>query len=463
MLPLATGDLNGDGFEDIVLGGAAGQITGVWLRSETGFDPARADAFRSARASEDTALELFDIDGDGDLDLYVVSGGYEFEVKAAELADRLYLNDGHGGFSLAADGALPEARESGGCVCASDYDGDGDLDLFVGGRQVPGRYPETPGSRLLRNDSSASVVKFTDQTESDASGLSAVGLATAALWSDHDGDGDADLFVACEWGPVELFRNDGGKLMGATEEAGLAGWSGWWRGLAAADFDGDGDTDLAAGNFGLNSKYHPRPGAPVSIYYADFDGGGTAQIVEAAIKGGRLLPIRGKSCSQAAIPSLRDKFPTFHQFASSALQEIYTEQKLGMALKLEANELRSGLFLNQGDGRFEFEPFPALAQVAPCSDLVVFDAEGDGGSDLFLVQNFFGPQRESGRMDGGLGVLLLGDGEGGFETVWPDRSGLIIPGDARSASALDLDHDGRLDLIVGENDAPLRAFRRLGR
>ncbi len=455
--PLAVGDLDGDGSPDLILGGAAGQACVVWLNQKEGFRSSSRQVFEEDSSSEDIAMELFDVEGDGDLDLYLVSGGYEFYVNSRDLADRLYLNDGKGNFSKAVN-ALPKARDSGGCVASSDFDGDGDLDLFVGGRMVPGSYPEIPRSRLLRNDSSAAGVRF---TEVEASGLSEIGMVTAAIWADIDNDKDPDLLVALDWGPVKLFRNSQGTFEDA--DAGMEKHSGWWRSLTATDVDSDGDLDLVAGNFGLNSKYHPQPGAPVSIYFGDFEGDGKFQIVEAAVKGGLLLPIRGKSCSQDAIPSLRRKFPTYHQFAISSLEDIYSEQTLGDSLKLEVNELRSGIFLNNGKGNFNFSPLPPLAQIAPSSGIAVLDANGDGHGDLFLAQNFYGPQRESGRMDGGLSVLLMGDGKGKFEQMWPDKSGIVIPGDARSVAVEDLNGDNAPDLIIVENNGPVRVFHNRGK
>jgi hypothetical protein len=459
---IAVSDVDGDGDEDLYLGGAAGQPgilaindRGVYRSSESAKTALQADA-----DCEDMGAVFFDADGDGDPDLYVVSGGVEHDADSPRLGDRLYLNDGKGAFARAPSGALPDVRDSGSCVAAADYDRDGDLDLFVGSRVVPRRYPVPPTSRLLRNDSKSSELKFVDATESDAAGLAQTGMVTSALWSDADGDGDVDLLVTHEWGPVKLYRDDDGRLIDASNEAGLTGRLGWWNGISGCDVDHDGDIDYAVTNFGLNTKYHASADQPIIVYYGDFEGYGQLQIVEAVKVGDKEWPIRGRVCSIGAMPTLAERFKTFHEFAVADLQEIYTPERLAQSLKLMVNELRSGLLLNDGAGRFEFRPLPALAQVSPSFGVVFCYADDDANPDLFLVQNFFGPHRLSGHMDGGLGLLLLGDGAGGFNPVWPDRSGFVIPEDAKGLATLDLNADGADDFIVGINGSRFRTFKR---
>jgi hypothetical protein len=343
---------------------------------------------------------------------------------------------------------------------AADYDRDGDLDLFVGRRVVPTRYPVSPTSRLLRNDAKPGRVKFTDVTESAAAGLVQTGMVTSALWSDVDGDSDVDLLVTHEWGPVKLFRNDGGRLLDDTRKAGLADWRGWWNGISGCDIDHDGDVDYAVTNFGLNTKYQASVGEPVVIYYGDFEDYGEFQIVEAAQVGGKLFPLRDRTSVVAAMPTLAERFKTFHDYASADLNEIYTPARLQRALKLEVNELRSGLLLNDGKGRFSFRPLPALAQISPGFGVAFCYADDDLNPDLYVVQNFLSPHRETGRMDGGLSVLLLGDGNGEFKPVWPNRSGLVIPDDAKGLATLDLNADGADDFVVSVNNGRFRMFQR---
>ena len=325
---VAVADVDGDGDEDLFLGGAAGQAGVVAIRDRGVFrssDSAR-NVLQADSDCEDMGAVFFDADGDDDPDLYVVSGGVEYGADSRRLVDRLYINESNGVFVRAPAGALPDVRDSGSCVAAADYDHDGDLDLFVGSRVVPGRYPTPPTSRLLRNDSKRREVKFTDATESDAVGLAQTGMVTSALWSDADGDGDVDLLITHEWGPVKLFRNEGGRLVDATKDAGLAERLGWWNGISGCDVDHDGDIDYVVTNVGLNTKYHASTDQPVVVYYGDFEGYGDFQIVEATTAGNKEWPIRGRSCSTGAMPTLAERFKTFHAFAVADLNDIYTSE-----------------------------------------------------------------------------------------------------------------------------------------
>jgi len=321
---------------------------------------------------------------------------------------------------------------------------------------IPGAYPLAPHSRLLRNDAG----RLVDATEQLAPALAKTGLVTGALWSDADGDGWLDLIVAHEWGPVKLFHNDAGRLVDQTRESGLADRLGWWNGIAGGDLDGDGDVDYVVTNFGLNTKYHATRQRPALLYYGDFDGTGRNRLVEAEYEEGTLFPIRGKSCSTRAMPHLAGKFSTYKEFALADLPAIYTPQCLKDAERFEANTLESGVLLNDGGGHFAFHPLPRLAQVSPCFGVAVTDVDADGKADVYLAQNFFTPQLETGRMDGGMSLLLRGRGDGSFDPVGPDESGLVVPGDAKSLAVADLDGDGRPDFVAGVNDAPLVSFVR---
>ena len=458
--PMAWGDVDGDGDDDLYVGAAAGDSAGI-VFNENGqrFRLGNLHPFNQHAGHEDMGALFFDADSDGDADLYVVSGGVECEPGANTLRDRLYLNDGRGEFTTAPEGALPDLRDSGGVVAACDFDRDGDLDLFVGGRSVPGRYPLAPASRLLVNDGG----KFSDATQRLAPGLLKTGMVTGALWSDADGDGWPDLLLTHEWGPVKLFHNEGGRLVDRTQAAALGNRLGWWNGIAGGDVDNDGDLDYVVTNFGLNTKYHATLQRPALLYYGDFDRNGRMRIVEAEYENQTLFPVRGKSCSTAAMPHLENRFSTFENFALADLAAIYTPKCLDESLKLVANTLESGVLLNDGSGRFTFRPLPRLAQIAPAFGVVLIDMDSDGALDVCLAQNFYGPQPETGRMDGGLGLLLKGHGNGDFSPIWPRRSGLVVPGDAKSLTWSDLNGDGWPDLVIAVNDGPVRAFLHAGR
>ncbi len=476
---MAWGDANGDGQDDLYVGGAAGQPGTLLLRSGEIWVPSpqkrgseNGAGFAGDAACEDMGALWLDVERDGDLDLYVVSGGTVTANPASgttvdPLADRLYLNDGRGLLRLAPRDSLPPDQDSGSVVAAADFDRDGDLDVLVGGRFVAGSYPETPRSRLLRNDSGEQVVRFTDATDQVAPALRETGLVTSALWSDVDQDGWIDLLVTHEWGPIKLFLNRQGRLVDATREAGLSDRTGWWNAITGADLDCDGDIDYVVTNFGLNTKYHASVEQPQRLFYGDVDGSGRNQILEAEYENGVLYPVRGKSCSTRAMPSLSERFPTFESFALASLEDIYSQSCLDQALQRSINTLESGCLINDGTGRFEFLPLPRLAQASPGFGVVATELDGDGYVDLFLAQNFFGPQPETGNFDGGVGILLRGgisaEGKPRWTPAWPDETGIVLAGDGASLTSADLNHDAWPDLVVAMNDGPVLAYEHRGR
>ncbi len=455
---IAWGDFDGDGDEDFFLGGAKGQAGQLYPNEDGHFGQRVPGPWESAADREDMGALFFDADSDGDLDLYVVAGGVECDPGDELLRDALYLNDGQGTFQPASAGMLPDVRQSGSVVVAADYDRDGDMDLFVGARVIPGQYPLSPESYLLENKNG----RFSLANQEDAAGLRQTGLVTSALWSDVDGDGWLDLLVTHEWGPVKVFHNQEGRLVDQTEAAGLAKIKGWFNGIAGRDFDNDGDLDYVVTNFGLNTKYHASEKSPALLYYGDFDGTGKRRLIEAEFEDETLFPVRGRSCSTRAMPHLQEKFSTFKDFAIASLPEIYTPQCLQTAHRFECTTLESGLLMNDGSGQFIFQPLPRLAQISPSFGVVATEVNGDGHADIFLVQNFFTPQLETGQMDGGLGLLLTGDGKGGFTPVWPTQSGLVVWGDAKSLTVTDFNGDRRPDFVVGLNNAPVQAFEHQG-
>ena len=289
-------------------------------------------------------------------------------------------------------------------------------------------------------------------------------MVTDAVWSDVDGDGWPDLVVTTDWGPVRVFANQHGKLVERTAASGIADRIGWWQSLAAGDVDNDGDVDFVVTNFGRNTEYDVSPQKPARIYYGDFDGLNEPQIVEAKLKGKSWYPRRGLIALRDSLPIVMSKFKTNDAFGSATLADIFSADELDRAKLFEANTLDSGVLINDGNFRFRFVPLPALAQIAPSFGADLADVDGDGNLDLALAQNFYGPQPEAGRMDGGVSLLLLGDGHGHFEPLWPDQSGIVVPGEARKVRFIDLDEDGRPDLVFAVQNGLWRAFvnRRTG-
>lgn len=455
---IAAGDVDGDGNMDHFVGGAARQPA----RIVSGDPPGEKTSSRMDHAAlaadqdaEDMGAVWLDFDDDGDQDLFVVSGGNEFAIDSELYRPRLYKNDGSGGLVATSD-VLPDLRVSGGPVAAADFDKDGDVDLFVGGRQIPGKYPLPTASYLLRNDKG----KFVDATNEVAPILKDVGMVTGALWSDVDNDADLDLLFTTEWGAIRLLSNDGGQLSD-NANAGLSRHRGWWTGISAADLDNDGDMDYIATNLGRNTKYHANEEHPLRIFYGDFEGNGERKLVEAEYEGSTLFPIRGKSCSTKAIPSLADKFPTYRKFALASLNEIYTDKCLEESYECGADWLSSSVLINDGAGHFEVKSLPTEAQLSPCFGCVIGDWTGDGVLDVFLAQNFFSPQPETGNYDGGLGCMLEGRGDGTFRALHTRDTGIVIPGDATAAVGISLGGTSS-GLLVATNNGPLRQIRDIG-
>ncbi len=454
---LAVGDLNGDGQEDVLIGGTSADPARIVLRTAGGFAAAGVPG-SSAGVLDDGPVLLFDANGDGLSDVLITKGGTGQRAGSPEYQPKLYLNDGHGG--LAPADTLPPLPISVGAVAAADFDHDGKLDLFIGGRVQPGRYPLSPRSALLANHDG----KFEDVTDALAPGLKSVGMVSSALWSDADGDGWPDLFVALEWGQVKYFHNNQGHgFEDWTERAGFAAaGTGWWTSLASADFNGDGKPDYVVGNVGLNTQYRASAEHPALLFQGAFGSGASTQLIEAYYEGDKLYPWRTRKELGAWIPSILQRFPRNDAYARATLGEILGEDKLKAARKFAATELRSGVFLSQPDGTWRFEPLPRIAQIAPLQGIVTGDFDGDGKTDIYTVQNSFAPIASVGRFDGGLSQLLRGDGHGHFTAVTPAQSGLVVPGDAKALAAFDLDGDGWTDFVVTRNNASSLAFRNHG-
>jgi hypothetical protein len=411
-------------------------------------------------AVDDGPILLFDADGDGTNDLLVTKGGSAFPDGAPEYRPQLFLNDGQGSFRPAPSAAFPSVPVNAGAVAAADFDHDGRLDLFIGGRVRSGEYPLAPESGLFVNRGG----KFENVTDALAPGLRDVGMVTSALWSDVDNDGWPDLILALDWGLVKYFHNKSGRSFEDwTEKAGfVAAGTGWWTAIAAADFNGDGRMDYVAGNAGLNTQYRASPEQPALLFSGDFTDGGPPQLIEAGYEGEQIYPWRSRRDLGAVIPSILERFPRNDVYARATLGQILGEEKLARADRFATTQLRSGVFLSQSDGTYRFEPLPRIAQIAPLQGLIAGDFDGDGHADVYAVQNSYAPIPAVGRFDGGLSQFLRGDGYGGFEPVPPAKSNLIVPGDAKALAVLDLDQDGWPDFLVTRNNDTTLAFRNHG-
>jgi len=321
---------------------------------------------------------------------------------------------------------------------------------------VPGKYPVVPQSVLLRNEGG----RFVDVTKEAGPGLEFTGLVTSALWSDVDSDGWIDLVVAHDWGQVKIYKNHQGVLKDETAGSGLEKELGWWNGIAGRDIDNDGDVDFVVTNYGLNTQYKASLTSPELIFYGDFDKTGKDHILEANFEGEVCFPRRGFSCTSLAMPMIGDKMQTYDNFAKASLSQIIPIDRLSSGLRHRANILESSVLMNDGEGHFKVVKLPHLAQVSPGFGVTLSDVDLDGKVDCYFVQNFYKPQVETGPFDSGLSLLLRGTGdpERPFEEVWPAKSGLLVPGDARSLAVVDLNRDGREDFVVGVNNADPQVF-----
>ena len=453
---LAVADVNGDGLDDFYVGGAKWQAGRLLLQGRDGsFHAADQPAFRADSLAEDVDAVFFDADGDGSPDLYVVSGGNEFRGDHEALQDRLYLNDGKGHFRRAA-GALPRLAESGSCVVAGDFNGDGAVDLFVGRRVVAGRYGLSPRSYLLQNDGKG---RFRDVTLERAPALAEAGMVTSAAWLDLNGDGRLDLVVAGEWMPVRVFRQENGKFTERTVEAGLGGTEGWWNTVRAADLDGDGRPNLVLGNLGLNSYLRASAAEPARLVIGDFGHNGTLEQLLTFYKHGVSYPLAGRDELVRLVPQLRSRYASYADFGASRIEEIFPAADLRAAKVREARTFASSVAMNDGKGGFTLRPLPAEAQFAPIRAVLADDFDGDGKTDLLVAGNFFGVPPMLGRYDAGYGLLLRGDGRGGFAAVDLEADNLVIEGQARHLGLLRRANGDRL-VVVARNDDRLQLLRR---
>ena len=448
---LAVADLNLDGLEDVFVGGARGQAAALFLQQAQGtFLPVRSEALSTHRHFEDVDALLFDYDGDHDLDLYVASGGSSEPEGDPAYQDRLYVNTGFGRLEYKPQ-FLPEMHSSTSVVVANDFDGDSDLDLFVGGRIRPGQYPLPPRSYLLENTPDG----FRDVTEELSPALVRPGMVTDAVWADVTGDGMPELVIAGEWMPLRVFaRQESGRLEEVTAQMGLEHTNGFWNVLAADDLDGDGDQDLVAGNRGLNTQVKVGVQAPASLYAADFDRSGTLDVFMSTFIKDKEVLVHWRDAVVTQVPSFVERIPTHESYAIATVQDILTEEERMAATHLLAHVAESSIFENLEGRTLRRASLPQPAQVAPVQDILTGDFDGDSLKDIVVAGNQFGMRAAVGRLDAGRGLVILGDGQMRFSSAGP--AGLDASQDVRRLKLLSA--SGKTLMLVASSNGAIEAY-----
>jgi hypothetical protein len=453
---ISTGDMNGDGLEDFFIGGAFKQSGKVFLQQKDGTFNSK-DLVTGTKNEEDMQSVLFDANGDGYPDLLIAGGSSEFDVNSSFYRPRLYLNDGKGNFKLDDTAFSPIIRTPSKCIAVADMDGDGDIDIFIGGRVALGTYPVPPRSYILRNDHG----KFIDVTSSVCPALEDIGLLNSAAWVDIDNDKKPDLIIAGDWMPIRIFKNNGKTFTEITDQSGLKSFPGLWRSLVVTDIDHDGDLDIVAGNIGLNNPYHINAQQPAELIAKDFDGNGIIDDIFCYYikdNNGKYQLSSGISRDEWAkqVPSIKKRFEQNSSYAKATMDEIFTKEMMDSALVLKCSEARSGYFENNGKGVFTFHPFPIMAQEAPVNAIVCTDVNGDGNTDIILAGNEYQSNVIAGRYDASYGLLLTGNGKGQFTVVPPVLSGLIIDGDVKDLKIINV---GKQKILLSAvNDSKMKAF-----
>jgi len=448
---LATGDINGDGFKDFYIGGGHQQAGALFTTTSDGtFQKIAESVFEPDSKFEDIGACFFDIDNDKDLDLYVVSGSNEFDKKSGLYQDRIYINQGNGKF-VKNKTSLPTITSSGSCATAADFDGDGDQDLFVGGRQEPGKYPLAGQSILFKNEGG----KLVDVT-SKISDLQEVGMVTSAVWTDYDKDNDPDLMLTGEWMGIKLYNNDNGNFKDVSSEVGLDGTNGWWFSINPCDFDKDGDQDFIVGNIGLNHKFKASKDKPLQVFCNDFDNSGNLDIVLAFDQKDKLYPVRGRDCSSEQMPFITDKFPTFASFGDAGVNDIFDKEKLEASTHKKAELFASILLINDG-GTFRIKELPVEAQISAITGAVPYDFNNDGHEDILAAGNMYQTEAETSRADASIGIMLHGDGKGNYTDVPLWDSGMYCPGDAKDMELITL-KNGKPLFIIANNSGKIQTY-----
>ena len=444
----ASGDVNNDGLDDVFIGGAAGQEGVLFIQTTNGkFIKSKSKPWAVDKKSEDLGALFFDLDADGDKDLYVTSGGSEFKQGNKLLKDRVYINDGLGNFSKK-NNAIPNIYESTQTVKASDIDADGDLDLFIGTRLISGKYTFPATSYILINDKGI-LKKASNDVAPD---LTNIGMVTDAVFSDIDKDNDEDLVIVGEWMKVKILENNAGKFKDNSDKFGdyIGKSRGLWWSITANDIDNDGDDDYIVGNLGKNNKFKASKEHPFKVYANDFDGNGTNDVVLAKYYKDGYVPMRGKECTTQQMPYVGEKFKDFHSFASSKLIDILPENKIDEGIVYEISNFKSIVLINN-NGILEPMYLPIQAQTSPIKSSLIDDFNNDGFKDLLLVGNHYGVEVETVRYDAGYGSLFLGDGKNNFKFLPSSKSGIYIPKDSRFISSLKTTEEENIYLSTNNN------------
>jgi len=451
---MALGDVNGDALDDLYICGAKESAGELYIQTSAGrFIQTNLSLFSSESRSEETDCTFFDADGDGDMDLYVACGGNEFSSSSSALADRLYLNQGTGIFSKSRQ-ILPAGRyESSSCVQASDFDGDGDMDLFVGIRLRPNLYGIPVNGYLLENDGSGN---FTNVAAEKAPGLKELGMITDMVWTDVDNDKDPDMVIVGDWMPVKLFVNEQGTFTDRSDSFGLSGTSGWWKRIASSDLDGDGDMDLVLGNHGLNSRFQATAEKPLSMYVNDFDLNGSVEHIICAFNGDTAYPVAMKDDLVRQIPALGVKYETFNAYSGQTIEDIFSEEILHRSVVLEARILESVLLINDAKGAFQLRPLPTESQLSPVYAIATGDFDHDGKADILLGGNLSRAKPETGIYNAGHGIFLKGKENLNWKAVPADSSGFFTRGEIRDLRIIEI--NGKRMISVARNNDNLHFY-----